>query len=514
MIDMEAFRDLEAIVGSEYVTQDPLVCHSYAIQPFHRTEPGVWINVPAAVIMPNSTEEVAAIIKVCNKYGIKFKAHSTGFGAHSGPGDDGVIQIDLRRMNHLVEFDEKNMYAVVEPYTTYSEIQSRGWPVGLNLLLNTAGPHTSILASITSHQGGGGSSCSMGYNGRNLLGFEWVSPEGEIYRVGSFDSSGKWFSADGPGPSMKGICRGYFGYDGGFGVFTKAAVKLYHWPGPDRIPTQYHGNDLLAEVPEMFRSYKLILEDWSTAKTAFHRLSEAECCYFMHKTSYPRTLMRASGPAYMKAIGHKSLYNALAATKQYLQIIVAGYSERDLAYKEACLKKITEDLNGILIGGHPESRSACSDFMQTIRATAYLNNFSRTKTFHVAMGADESIDTIMRQGEAAEQIKCRVIENGGCVNDMADGAWACFYDQGTWGHCEAVMVFDPFNPMHAPSMQQYSDDCADVQYDEHLGGIGFAMFGGLKTVQKFSKGSYNFFDWTMKLKNIWDPSKVTDQTFR
>lgn len=164
----------------------------------------------------------------------------------------------------------------------------------------------------------------MGYNGRNLLGFEWVSPEGEIIRVGSFDASGKWFSADGPGPSMKGIARGYFGYDGGFGVFTKAAVKLYHWPGPAEIPTEYHGYDLVAKVPQNFHSYKLIVKDWDTARDAFVLLSEADICYFMHKTSYPRVFMRASGPAYVKAIQRKSLYNALAATKQYIQIIHGG----------------------------------------------------------------------------------------------------------------------------------------------------------------------------------------------
>lgn len=94
-------------------------------------------------------------------------------------------------------------------------------------------------------------------------------------------------------------------------------------------------------------------------------------------------------------------------------------------------------------------------------------------TFHVAMGADESIHTIMKQGAEAERIKKGYIKEGGCLNDMGDGAWATFYDQGSCGHCEATMLFDPTIPTMANSMQRYSDDCADVQYDEHLGGIGF-----------------------------------------
>lgn len=514
MIDANAYRELQQVVGAEYLTDDPAVCTSYAIQPFHRTEPGVWVNVPAAVIMPGCTEEVAAIVKICNKYHIKYKAHSTGFGAHAGPGQDGVLQVDLRRMNRLLDFDEKNGIAVVEPYTTYMEVQRHAWPAGLALLTNTAGPHTSILASITSHQGGGSNSISMGYNGRNLLGFEWVTPDGEILRAGSVECNGEFFSCDGPGPSVKGIARGYFGYDGGLGIFTKAAVKLYNWAGPENLYAQGYGKNVVVDFPRNIHQYSLFLKDYDTIKNAFLRLAEADICYAAYKMSFPLQMMVNMPPINYIVDNLPNVKNVFESLKQCILITIIGCSKEDLKYKLDCLKDIAEEMDGILMGGHPKAHNDKVNVYQLLKANAYMHNFKQSMTFHVAMGADESVDSIMRQGEEAERIKTGYIKEDGCLNDMGDGAWATVYDQGSWGHCEATMIFNPLQPSQADSMQRYSDDCADVQFNERLGGIGFAMFGGLKTVEKFSKDSGDFLGWTLKLKEVWDPNSTSDQTFR
>ena len=514
MIDANAYKELEQVLGADYITEDPAICTSYGIQPFHRTEPGVWVNVPAAVAMPACTQEVAAIVKICNKYHIKYKAHSTGFGAHAGPGQDGVLQVDMRRMNHLIDFDPKNGIAVVEPYTTYMELQRYAWPNGLALLMNTAGPHTSILASTTSHQGGGSNSASMGYNGRNLLAFEWVTPEGEILHAGSAECNGRYFSADGPGPSVKGIARGYFGYDGGLGIFTKAAIKLYDWAGPDNLPAEAHGKDVITEIPQNIHQYMLFVEDYQKIKDAFLMLSESGICYAAFKMAYPLQMLTKNAMFNYKAELFPSVKNILEEMKQCIVVTIIGCSKGDMKYKLDVLNDITEELNGFLMGGHPTSHEDKVSMYQLLKANTYCHNFNQSMTFHVAMGADESVDSIMRQGEEAERIKTGYIKENGCLNDMGDGAWACFYDQGTWGHCEATMLFNPAIPAQANSMQRYSDDCADVQYDKCLGGIGFSMFGGLKTVQKFSAGSYNFLDWTLRLKEVWDPNATSDQTFR
>ena len=164
-ISEQAYKEIEAIVGTENITADEQICDTYAQHLFHRPDPQLWVLRPAAVVMPATTEEVAAFIKVCNKYKIKYKAHSTGYGAHNGATSQDCVLVDLRRMNHVIDVDEKNMIAVIEPYASGGEIQKKAWEKGLNLCITTAGPQSSVLASITSHQGGSCAGCSMGYNG-------------------------------------------------------------------------------------------------------------------------------------------------------------------------------------------------------------------------------------------------------------------------------------------------------------------------------------------------------------
>ena len=77
---------------------------------------------------------------------------------------------------------------------------------------------------------------TTGLGERNVLAgqVEWVTPEGEIIKLGSLGSSSEWFCGDGPGPSLRSALRGAASSAGGIGVFTKAATKVYH--GRDRQP--------------------------------------------------------------------------------------------------------------------------------------------------------------------------------------------------------------------------------------------------------------------------------------
>ena len=231
----EAYKDLEACVGADNISREPAVLDGYCWQPLANMDPKIWVIRPFAVVLPASTEEVQAIIKTCNKHGLKFKAFSTGWGAWAGCGEENVVQIDLRRMNRIIEIDAKNMRAVIEPYVSGAQLQAEAWKVGLNTNIVGAGPNCSPLAAATSAWGLGHSGIYMSYSPRNILGMEWVTPEGEIVKIGSWGSGLDVFVGDGPGPSLRGIVRGGIGAFSGLGIFTKCSLKLYNWPGPPEI---------------------------------------------------------------------------------------------------------------------------------------------------------------------------------------------------------------------------------------------------------------------------------------
>ena len=224
MISTDAYRELEKTVGAENVTREPAMLDSYSWQPFLNMGESLWVTRPVAVALPASTGEVQEIVRACNRNGLKMKAISTGWGAQNGPTSEDVVLIDLRRMDHIVEIDEENMIAVVEPYVCGGELQAECWKRGLNTHIVGAGPHASPLAGATSMHGCGNDSISMSTSSRNVLGVEWVLPSGEVLRLGSPGSGCGWFSGDGPGPSLRGIMRGTSGAFGGYGVFTKVAM--------------------------------------------------------------------------------------------------------------------------------------------------------------------------------------------------------------------------------------------------------------------------------------------------
>jgi glycolate oxidase len=227
----EIYRALEDILGTENISEDPAELHSYA---FHYgkvqdkkfgSNKMYFCPLPEAVVLPANTDEVQAIVKTCNQYGVRFKPLSTGWGSLNAPGGPGVIQIDLRRMDRIVEINERNMYAVVEPYVISAKLQAELMKRGLTCNIIGAGSNTSALAPMKdAGYGFQGASCSV--DSRNVLSVEWVLPTGEVIRTGSLSSGAGWSYSEGPGPSMRGLVRGEYSARGGIGVFTKAALKV------------------------------------------------------------------------------------------------------------------------------------------------------------------------------------------------------------------------------------------------------------------------------------------------
>ena len=103
-------------------------------------------------------------------------------------------------MDRILEINEKDQYAVIEPYVIGATLQAEAMKVGLNATMIGAGSSCSPLASACAN---GGPSPFANYGGllkENLLSFEWVTPTGEIVRSGSLGSGLGWFCDDGRDP--------------------------------------------------------------------------------------------------------------------------------------------------------------------------------------------------------------------------------------------------------------------------------------------------------------------------
>ena len=278
-IDKDHYAAFEDVVGSENISADPVIQYAYAWRS------GLYAGVDKftprfeAIVLPRSTEEVQAVVRLCNKFGLKFKATSTNWGPYNDPTGPGVIKLDLRRMNRIIEINEKGMYAVVEPYVIGAQLQAECMKRGLICNQCGAGANCSALP-IAAHQGIGHLSQSASYGERNQLALEWVTPEGEVVSLGSLGSTGKWFCGDGPGPSIRGVVRGNVTPLGGLGVYTKAATKVYHWPGQETFPVEgVSPNYAPAYIPPYFSIGFFSMPSMDMLDEAQRKIGESEIAY-------------------------------------------------------------------------------------------------------------------------------------------------------------------------------------------------------------------------------------------
>ena len=133
----EEYTALEDIVGPEYITREPVIMESYnqvwgnKLAFGHKRH-----NPPAAVLLPGTIQEIQAIIRHCNKAGILFKPSARAFeNVATKLSNDRGILLELKRFNRILEIDEKNMHAVVEPFVTVFQLQDAAARVGLAMRL-------------------------------------------------------------------------------------------------------------------------------------------------------------------------------------------------------------------------------------------------------------------------------------------------------------------------------------------------------------------------------------------
>jgi glycolate oxidase len=363
VLSREVYQVLEDIVGPENISDDPALLDSYRyplthtaihLGPYYRK----YTPRGAAVLLPGSTEEIQAIVKVCNKHTIKFKASSTFWSAMGYPSYDNTIQLDMRRMDKILEIDEKNMFAVIEPYAIGAVLQAEAMKKGLNCHIHGSGSSCSLLASATSFVGPGPDGLFLGLANENMLGIEWVMPNGEVVRTGSLGSGLGWFCGEGPGPGIRSIIRGFQGAMGSMGVFTKIALKLHPWPGPSQLPVEGIPPAYRTTLPDNFRVYTLAFKTWQGWSDGCYMIWDAGIGYIAHRqfNMFGRDLKGAmikilTDPTKTlsdmeELLKDPKVQKMTEAMQRDFQIVLAGMTQRDIEWQDKALDKILAETGG------------------------------------------------------------------------------------------------------------------------------------------------------------------------
>lgn len=491
MISDTAYKELEDIVGEENISREPAVLDTYAWQPYANEDPSKWVKRPLVVVLPASTEEVQKVVKACNTHGLKFKAFSTGWGAWGGPSFDNVVQVDLRRMNRIIEIDEKNMYAVVEPNVIGAQLQAEAMKLGLNAHIHGSGPNCSPLASATSSFGVGNDSIHMSYSPRNVLSVEWVLPNGEILKLGSAGSGSAWFIGDGPGPSLRGILRGSIGAFGGLGIITKCAIKLFNWSGSPIVKSSGLVLNIQTEIPENTQLFSCFFPNKDEFSNALYQISDAEIGYNAVRFN-PSNILKA-------VLGIDNKYHYL--------IMLHGTSKGDFDYQVKVLKTIMENCNGTLIDyvDYPELHNML--FMNIFRSTAWGLVFKEGGCFHTMVGRNDTIDLQTDIAEELADIKAESLEKGLILDEQPDNAFYVTYENGLWAHMECVFQYDPRNQAQIANMKSLALDNLIMVLEKY----GEPKFSHEPNYRKItSPVCGNFADWQQMISDRLDPNQSAD----
>lgn len=180
MIPADLLDRLHGAVGAEHVRQDPDALATYAADALKIPHP------PDVVVFPGSTAEVAAVARVCSADRVPMvpRGGGTGYTGGSVPTSGGVV-ISLERLDRILEVDEENLLAVVQPNVITGHLQDVVERVGLFYPPDPASLNRSVIGGNVAECAGGPRAFKYGTTKRYVLGLEAVLPSGIIVRTGS-----------------------------------------------------------------------------------------------------------------------------------------------------------------------------------------------------------------------------------------------------------------------------------------------------------------------------------------
>jgi len=182
-------------------------------------------QLPRIVALPETTEQVAQILKYCHKHGIKVVPRGAGTGLSGGalPLAD-AITVGLSKFNRILDIDLDNRTVTAQPGVTNLAITHAVEHAGFYYAPDPSSQIACTIGGNVAENSGGVHCLKYGVTTNNLLGLELVTMDGEILRIG-----GKHL--DCAGYDLLGLLTGS---EGLLGVITEVTVRILKKPDTAR----------------------------------------------------------------------------------------------------------------------------------------------------------------------------------------------------------------------------------------------------------------------------------------
>ena len=221
-------RGLIALLGPAKVlgAHDDLLLYEY--------DGAVDTATPDAVVLPESTADVAALARFCHEHAVPIVPRGAGTGLSGGaiPVEGGVV-VSFARMARILEIDVPNLRAVVQPGVINLHLSTAVAPHGLYFVPDPSSQKACTLGGNVAENSGGPHTLAYGVTTNHVTGIEVVLSDGTVLRLG-----GK--AVEDEGYDLVGA---FVGSEGTLGLVTEITVKLTPLPEDKRT--------LMAAFPTM-----------------------------------------------------------------------------------------------------------------------------------------------------------------------------------------------------------------------------------------------------------------------
>lgn len=212
---MDPAAQLTELLGAERVHTHPIDRMVYA------KDSGVTAGDPEIVVLPETTEEVAAVVRIAVAAGMPIVARGAGTGLAGGAvACPGSLLVVLTRMNEIMNVDEVGRTALVGPGLINLDLSDALAGRNLHFAPDPASQQASTVGGNAATNAGGPHCLAEGSTIAHVLGVEVVTADGEILMLGGA-------APDPPGYDLRGLI---VGSEGTLAVVTRVLVRLTENP--------------------------------------------------------------------------------------------------------------------------------------------------------------------------------------------------------------------------------------------------------------------------------------------
>ncbi len=219
----EFVQGLIDICGADYVHTDADTLDKYKTD--EETDERCF-HLPDVVVVPANAEEIAAIVKLCNKYLVPITVRGGGTGIVDGAiASTGGIVLLMERLNKIIELNKEGMYMIAQAGVRTLDLQKVANENGFLYAGDPCSAESCQIGGNLATNAGGNKAVRYGVTRHQVYAVQIVTPEGEIVDLGA---------------PLKKCSTGYcmeqlvIGSEGTLGIITQVTLKMQPLP-PYRV---------------------------------------------------------------------------------------------------------------------------------------------------------------------------------------------------------------------------------------------------------------------------------------